>query len=294
MSYYPYTQSTAYNTPQASVQWGSPVPPNTPVLMESIAIPGLEDLMPPSSSMSPSYPVQLATVQAQSVQAPTSSAYSADTTGFVEAVPQQPQQVLQYVAPEISEARSRFIRRQKRLLDEKINSWLYLQHHNQSQIPLQGIQSLLFPYGAVTDSEVLMFWGTPQEESCSYLISSQLSLGYKTSYSIVIPSLEVNLIPMVLAEALDPTVTRGGERTIYTPELGPVVTYGEIFVTVRLGSERLLVGFTMTTSSQVLVFGDGACSLFGMTYCPIKNKIVTASGEALSTIKLPTQWLQQP
>lgn len=296
MEYSLYAQNTTFNAPQSSVQWVSPVPPNTPLQAEAQSIPGLtyEDLMPLASSGMPSCPPLLDGINTASLQAPTTSAYSAAQSGYVEQFPNDAAQVLQYLSDEANEARSRFLRRQKTLLREKLESWSYLQHHNQMKIPLQSVRSLLFPYGDISDSEVISFWGIPSRENCAYLVTSQLSGGFQSSYSVVIPSLQNNLIPFAIAEALDPTVTRSEESVVTTPELGNISTYGDIFLTVRLGGDKLLMGFTMTTSSQVVVFGETACNAFGLLYCPIKNQLLLSSGEALSTIKVRTQWLQGP
>lgn len=263
--------------------------------METVVIPGLdfEGTEPQTTAVFPAYPVQGIPVQNPSVQAPTPSSYSAGPA-FGEPLSTGALQNIQNFNFEASDERSRFIRRMKNLLREKIDTWSYWQFHNPNRIPVQGVKSLLFPYGDVTEPEVLAFWSTPSQESCAYLITSQISLGFSTSYSLIIPSLKRNLIPMVLAEVFDPTVTREREHIIETPELGPLSTYGDIYISVRLGSEKLLIGFTMTTSSHSVVFGESSCSAFGMMFCPIKRQIVTASGEALSTIKLQTQWLQGP
>lgn len=301
MDYYQISQSSAYGRPQSPSNFppmtAQMVPPNTPVPLDLTRIPGLPPRYSPERLPPGHQPYQVPMQGLPlSVQAPVPSAYTATTPDFLASSHHDsrpfPAPIPMPEGP--SESRRRALRRIKQALLAQLSQWSQWHTSNPSRLPHLSANDLLHPYGQISSSEVTQFWSTPEMEECSYLLTGQYNMGFHNTFTVFIPTLPFNLIPVAVASLLDPSFTPTQERRMQTYEIGTVVVTGEVLIHLRLAGDKIVLPCLVSDSTHVVCLGRVVQECFGLFYCPVLGQLVTSAGDRIHTIRLQTPWVSAP
>lgn len=179
----------------------------------------------------------------------------------------------------------RQFRRVKKRSTEQTFSLREQTKSNPFAISAQTYEDMLRPYGNIRDSDLVGLWSFPQQQdfACQFTVFIE---GASYSGALMIPGVDINVIPVAVAQAMQPmgtfTCTSTYQFGSFVGQIGRQVS---LQTTVGKASARLL--YHVSSNIQNPILGAPSLSALSIAYCPRTWKIMSSSGDLIDCARIP-------